>query len=43
MLADINSNRPVFYKVTVSVNKHDFSCNTIADPYALICAPNKAK
>ena len=35
-LVNINSNEPLYYPFTVSVNKFGRSCNTIDDPYAPI-------
>ena len=40
---DTNSNKPLHYLFTVSVNKFNGSCNTIDDPCVRICNPNKAK
>ena len=40
---NINSNVALFHPFTVSVNKCGRSCNTINDPYAQLCVPNKAK
>ena len=40
---EINSNQPLYYQFTVSVNKCGRICNTIDDPYALICVPNEVK
>ena len=42
-IVDTNSNKPLYYLFTASVNKFNGSCNTIDDPYARICNPNKAK
>ena len=41
ILVDINSNKPLYYAFTVSVNKCSGSCNSINDPYARICVLNK--
>ena len=38
----INSNKPLYYTFTVSINKRGRSCNTIDDPYAQIFLPDKA-
>ena len=35
-LVNINSNEPLYYPFSVSVNKIGRSCNTIDDPYAPI-------
>ena len=40
---DINSNETLFSLLTVSANKYGGSCNTINDPYARVCVPNKIK
>ena len=42
-IVDIKSNETLFYPLTVSVNKCGGSCNTIDDPCARVCAPNKVK
>ena len=39
-LLNINSNEPLYYTFTV---KYGGSCNTIDDPYARVCVPNKVK
>ena len=39
-LVNINSDENQF---TVSVNKRGGCCNTIDDPYARVCVPNKVK
>ena len=38
---DINSSEPHYYPFTVSVYKCGKSCNTIYDPSARICVPEK--
>ena len=44
ILVDMNSNETLFYPFTVSVTfKCGESCNTIDDPYAQVCVPNKVK
>ena len=42
-LININSDKTLFYAFTVSANKFGGSCNTIDDPYARVCIPNKVK
>ena len=37
-VVDINSNKPLLYPYSVTVNKCRTICNTINDPYARICA-----
>ena len=38
-----NNNEPVFYPVSIKVNKCSGSCNNINDPYAKLCAPDVVK
>ena len=38
-----NSDETLFYPFTTNGNKCGGSCNTIDDPYALVCALNKVK
>ena len=42
-IIDINSNEPIYYPFCFSVNKCIGSCNTIDNPYAQTCVPNKVK
>ena len=42
-LVNINSKQPLYCLVTVSVNKCGGSFNTIDDPCAWVCVPNKVK
>ena len=42
-IIDINSNEPLFYLFSVSLNKCSGSCNNINDPYAKLCVPDLAK
>ena len=42
-IIDINFNETLFYPLIVSIDKCGGSCNTIDDPYAWVCVPNKAK
>ena len=42
-LVNTNSDETLFYPFTVSVNKYGGTCNTIDDPYASVCVPNKVK
>ena len=42
-LTDVNSNETNFYPFNVSVNDSGGSCNTINDPYARVCVPDKVK
>ena len=42
-LVNINSNQPLYYPFTVTVNKCGGVFNTIIGPYAWVCGPNKVK
>ena len=42
-LVDINFDKTLFCPFTVSINKCGGGCNTIEDPYAEVCVPNKVK
>ena len=42
-IIDINSNEPLFYPFSISVNKCSGSCNNINDPYANLCVPDVVK
>ena len=42
-LVNINSNQPLYCLDTVSVNKCGGSFNTIDDPRAWVCVPNKVR
>ena len=42
-IADINSNNPIFYPVTIKINKCSSNCNNINNPYAKICVPDTVK
>ena len=37
---NINSNNPIFYPFSVTVNKCSGNCNDINDPYSRICVPD---
>ena len=41
-LVNVNSDKILFYPFTVTC-KCGGSCNTIDDPYARVCVPNKVK
>ena len=41
-LVNLNSCETLFYPLVVNVNKCDWRCNTIDDPCAQVCVPNKA-
>ena len=38
---DVNSNEPLHYPLVISFSKSVGICNTIDDPYAQICVPEK--
>ena len=42
-IVNINNNEPVFYPLSIKVNKCSGSCNTINYPYAKICVPDTFK
>ena len=42
-IINVNTNEPVFYSYSITINKCKGSCNTINDPYAKLCVPNTIK
>ena len=38
-----NTDKPVFYPYSITINKCKGSCNTINDPYAKLCVPDIIK
>ena len=42
-IINLNNNEPLFYSYGIKINKSKGSCNTINDPYAKICVPEKIK
>ena len=42
-IININTNEPIFYPNSVTINKCKSSCNTINDPYAKLCVPDTIK
>ena len=42
-IININNNEPVFYPLSIKVNKCSGSCNNINDPYAKLCVPDVVK
>ena len=40
---NINSNNPIFYPFSVTINRCSGNCNNISDPYARICVPDTVK
>ena len=39
----INTNEPIFYPYSIKINRCKGICNTINNPYAKICFPDKIK
>ena len=39
-IINANTNEPVFYPYSITINKCKSSCNTINDPYAKLCVPD---
>ena len=42
-IVDVSSNNPIFYPLSVKINRCSGNCNSINDPYARICVPNIVK
>ena len=42
-IINLNTNEPLFYPYSIMINYCKGSCNTINDPYAKICVPDKIK
>ena len=42
-IINVNTNEPVFYPYSITINKCKGSCNTINDPYAKTCVPDTIK
>ena len=42
-IADINSNNPIFYHLSIKINKCSGNSNNINNPYAKICVPDAVK
>ena len=42
-IINVNTNEPMFYPYSVTINKCKGICNTINDPYAKLCVPDTAK
>ena len=42
-IADINTNNPIFYPFSITINKVRGNCNNINNPYAKICVPDTVK
>ena len=42
-IVDINSNNPMFYPVSIKINKCSGNCNNINNAHAKICVPDTVK
>ena len=42
-IINTNANKPVFYLLSIKVNKCSGDCNTINDPMAKLCVPDVVK
>ena len=42
-IINFNTNEPMFYPYSITINKCKDSCNTINDPYAKLCVPDIIK
>ena len=42
-IINVNTNEPMFYPYSITINKCKSSCNTINDPYARLCVPDTIK
>ena len=42
-IINVNTNEPVFYPYSITINKCKGSCNTTFDPYAKLCVPDTIK
>ena len=42
-IISVNTNEPMFYPCSITINKCKGSCNTINDPYAKLCVPDTIK
>ena len=42
-IANVNSNKPVFFPFSIEISKCSGSCNNISDPYAKLCVPDVPK
>ena len=43
IMINVNTNEPMFYANSVTINKYKGSCNTINNPYAKLCVPDTIK
>ena len=42
-IVNVSSTNPIFYPVSVKINRCSGNCNSINDPYAKICLPDVVK
>ena len=42
-ITNVNTNEPVFYPYSITINKRKGSCNTINDTHAKLCVLNTIK
>ena len=42
-VANVNSNKPIFYPFSIKASKCSGNCNNINNPYAKICVPDVIK
>ena len=42
-IINVNTNEPMFYPYSITINKGKGGCNTINDPYAKLCVPDTIK
>ena len=42
-IINVNTNEPVFYPYSITINKWKGSWNTINDPYVKLCVPDTIK
>ena len=42
-IISLNTNEPMLYPYSIKINRCKGSCNTIKDPYAKICVPDRIK
>ena len=42
-IINVNTNEPIFYPYSITINKSKGSCNIINDPYGKICVPDTIK
>ena len=42
-IINVNTNEPIFYPYSITMNKYKGSCNTINNPYTKLCVPDTIK